>query len=45
MTVGQRRGLGLAGGAAPYVVAVDVPSATVTVGDERALLIDDRAAR
>ena len=33
VTVGQRRGLGLAGGAqARYAVAVDVASATVTVG-------------
>ncbi len=39
VTVGQRRGLGLAGGhAARYVVDVDVRGATVTVGDEADLL-------
>jgi tRNA-specific 2-thiouridylase len=39
VTVGQRRGLGLAGGHAPrYVVDVDVATATVVVGDERDLL-------
>jgi tRNA-specific 2-thiouridylase len=39
VTIGQRRGLGLAGGGAPqYVIDVDVPSATVVVGDETALL-------
>jgi tRNA-specific 2-thiouridylase len=39
VTVGQRRGLGLAGGGAPrYVVDVDVPGATVRVGSERELL-------
>src|SRR4051812_18268490 len=33
VTLGQRKGLGSAGGAAPrYVVGVDVPGATVTVG-------------
>jgi tRNA-specific 2-thiouridylase len=33
VTIGQRKGLGLAGGAAPrYVVDVDLPSSTVTVG-------------
>jgi tRNA-uridine 2-sulfurtransferase len=41
VTIGQRRGLGLAGGAAPrYVVDVDVPGATVTVGTEADLLRD-----
>ncbi len=35
VTVGQRRGLGLPGGTAPrYAVAVDVATATVTVGSE-----------
>jgi tRNA-uridine 2-sulfurtransferase len=39
VTVGQRRGLGLAGGRDPrYVVDVDVPGATVRVGSERDLL-------
>lgn len=38
VTVGQRRGLGLPGGHAPrYVLDVDVPQATVVVGDEAAL--------
>ena len=41
VTIGQRRGLGLAGGTgARYVVDVDVPAATVTVGDESDLLAD-----
>jgi len=39
VTVGQRRGLGLPGGAEPrYAVAVDVPGATVRVGPEAELL-------
>ncbi|HEX6419940.1 MAG TPA: tRNA 2-thiouridine(34) synthase MnmA [Acidimicrobiales bacterium] len=39
VTVGQRRGLGLAGGGGPrYVVGVDVPAATVRVGSARDLL-------
>ncbi|MEY2570676.1 MAG: tRNA-uridine 2-sulfurtransferase [Acidimicrobiaceae bacterium] len=39
VTIGQRRGLGIAGGsgAPQYVVHVDLPSATVVVGDETAL--------
>jgi tRNA-specific 2-thiouridylase len=41
VTVGQRRGLGLAGGTDPrFVVAVDVPGATVTVGTADDLLVD-----
>ena len=39
VTVGQRRGLGLAGGTDPqYAVSVDVPTATVTVGRRSELL-------
>jgi len=39
VTIGQRRGLHLAGGGTPrYVTAVDVASATVTVGPEAGLL-------
>lgn len=39
VTIGQRRGLGLAGGGVPrYVTGVDVDSATVTVGPARDLL-------
>jgi tRNA-uridine 2-sulfurtransferase len=35
VTIGQRRGLGLAGGGDPqYVVSVDRATATITVGDE-----------
>ncbi|MGE0726654.1 MAG: tRNA 2-thiouridine(34) synthase MnmA [Acidimicrobiia bacterium] len=38
LTVGQRRGLGLAGGRAPrYVLQVDAARATVTVGPRQAL--------
>ena len=41
VTVGQRRGLGLAGGREPgFAVAVDVRTATVTVGSRRDLLVD-----
>jgi tRNA-specific 2-thiouridylase len=41
VTIGQRRGLGLPGGAAPrYVVAVDPAAGTVTVGGEADLLVD-----
>ncbi|HYZ98961.1 MAG TPA: tRNA 2-thiouridine(34) synthase MnmA, partial [Acidimicrobiales bacterium] len=44
VTVGQRRGLGLAGGGAPrYVVDVDVPAATVRVGPEAGLLCEEVA--
>jgi tRNA-specific 2-thiouridylase len=43
ITLGQRKGLGLAGGAAPrYVVDVDLPSATVTVGSEADLLVAEQ---
>ena len=38
VTLGQRRGLGLGGGDKRYVVAVDLPSRRVTVGDEHHLL-------
>ena len=41
VTIGQRRGIGLPGGGPKrYVVDVDVDGATVTVGDEQALLDD-----
>ena len=41
VTIGQRRGLGLPGGGPKrYVVDVDVARETVTVGDERDLLVD-----
>ena len=43
VTLGQRKGLGLAGGAAPrYVVDVDRPSATVTVGRGADLLVAEQ---
>jgi tRNA-uridine 2-sulfurtransferase len=39
VTVGKRKGLGLGGGGDPlYAVAVDIPSATVTVGSRDQLL-------
>ena len=42
VTVGQRRGLGLAGGGAPsFATAVDVASGTVTVGSAEDLLVTD----
>ncbi len=42
VTIGQRRGLALAGGAAPrYAVDVDMPTATVTVGSAGDLLTDE----
>jgi tRNA-specific 2-thiouridylase len=41
VTVGQRKGLGLAGGGAPrYVTGVDTAAGTVTVGDRADLLAD-----
>ena len=40
VTVGQRRGLGLATGERRYAVDVDVPAATVTVGGAQDLLVD-----
>jgi tRNA-uridine 2-sulfurtransferase len=41
VTIGQRHGLGLPGGTEPrYVVAVDVPGATVTVGPADALRVE-----
>jgi len=41
VTIGQRHGLGLPGGGPPrYAVAVDVPAATVTVGEADDLLTD-----
>ena len=46
VTVGQRRGVGSPGGHEPrYVLDVDVPSATVTVGSEADLLVDVDAGR
>jgi len=43
VTLGQRKGLGLAGGAAPrYVVDVDLPAATITVGSDADLLVDSQ---
>jgi tRNA-specific 2-thiouridylase len=40
VTVGQRRGLGLEGGGTPrYVVDVDVPAATVTIGNAADTLV------
>jgi tRNA-specific 2-thiouridylase len=41
VTLGQRRGLGLGGGDKRYVVAVDVPSRRVTVGDEAQLFVSE----
>ena len=39
-TVGQRRGLGISGGAPIYVVGLDPETATVTVGPKEALFRD-----
>ncbi len=42
VTIGQRRGLGLAGGCAPsFATAVDVAAGTVTVGPAHDLLVDE----
>jgi tRNA-specific 2-thiouridylase len=47
VTVGQRRGLALSGAAVGgqrrYVLSVDAPTATVTVGGEADLLVEDTA--
>jgi len=44
VTVGQRRGLGLAGGSSPrFAVDVDVAGRTVTVGGPEDLLVDELA--
>jgi len=41
VTIGQRRGLGLPGGADPaYVIDIDVPGARVTVGSAADLLVE-----
>jgi tRNA U34 2-thiouridine synthase MnmA/TrmU len=40
VTVGQRRGLGVAGGERRYAIDVDVATRTVRVGDESDLLVD-----
>lgn len=46
VTIGQRRGLGLAGGGRPrYVVEVDRASATVVVGDRDDLLVEAQPVR
>jgi tRNA-specific 2-thiouridylase len=46
ITIGQRRGIGLAGGGPKrYVVDVDVPAATVVVGGESDLLADELVVR
>jgi tRNA-specific 2-thiouridylase len=43
VTLGQRKGLGLAGGGAPrYAVDVDVETATITVGSTSDLLVDEQ---
>ncbi len=43
VTIGQRKGLGLAGGTDPrYVVGIDRPSATVTVGARADLLVTEQ---
>lgn len=40
VTVGQRKGLGIGGGDRRYVLDVDVPSATVRIGDRGELLTE-----
>ncbi|HWW45639.1 MAG TPA: tRNA 2-thiouridine(34) synthase MnmA [Acidimicrobiia bacterium] len=44
-TIGQRRGLGIGGGGPHYVTQIDAATATVTVGDRSALLVDDLPVR
>ncbi|MDJ0768831.1 MAG: tRNA 2-thiouridine(34) synthase MnmA [Ilumatobacter sp.] len=45
VTIGQRRGIGLPGGGPKrYAVDVDVPAATVTVGEEGDLLVGETGA-
>jgi tRNA-uridine 2-sulfurtransferase len=44
-TIGQRRGLGIGGGGPRYVTQIDAATATVTVGDRAALLVDDLPVR
>ncbi len=43
VTIGQRRGLGAAGGDRTYAVSVDVAAATVTIGSADELLTDRQA--
>ena len=45
LTIGQRRGLGVATGERRYVVDVDAPTATVTIGTKDDLLRDELALR
>jgi tRNA-specific 2-thiouridylase len=45
LTVGQRRGLGVATGERRYVVDVDAPTATVTIGTKKDLLRGEIALR
>ena len=45
LTVGQRRGLGVAAGERRYVVDVDAPTATVTIGTKDDLLRDELSLR
>ena len=45
VTVGQRRGLGVASGRRRYALAVDVATATVTIGGEDELLVDEVVLR
>jgi tRNA-specific 2-thiouridylase len=42
-TIGQRRGLAVAAGERRYVVALDAPTATVTIGRRDDLLVDELA--
>jgi tRNA-specific 2-thiouridylase len=44
-TIGQRRGVGVAAGARRYVVDVDAPTATVTLGDRADLMRDSVVLR